>query len=401
MTTPGSNSESSHRSSIMHRITDGTLRINSVEEFEEMLAIYPNDPLLYRKYADLLSDKGHLKKCLKAYDHAVQLFIENGMNLQAIVAKILRWSIVKPSHEEGRQFHELLHDEGARHTPLQRFWSQMSYSELVSVMLRLVRIRMPAGQKVIHHGDPADTVFFVVSGSLMETHSAECERKAARQSFETEPLLLRDNDILGDIFPLDEDVVSTSEIRTLTEVELVKIKKTVLVDTCRRHPNIEMLLRSMLKTDTRDECDRQWQTVRRSKRFGVPTKVEVLFGTADQAYARIRKTGIALDLSLNGICIDLGTDHSDIDENRLKGQFVQLRLDLPNDVAILDISGKIVWQQRQTTQKGSTVLIGIRFDAMDKTDRDLLIEYCTGSAGEQNLLWSLWHTMVNTDNPED
>lgn len=397
MMTQNLTSESSAQASIMHRIFDGSLRIDSVDEFEEMLAIYPNDPLLYRKYADLLMAKRHLRKCIKAYDHAVKLFIEHGMNLQAIVAKILRWSIVKPSHDEGRRFHALLHDKGARHSPLQRFWSQMSYAELVSVMLRLVRLRLPAAKKVITHGDPADCIYFVVSGSLMETLSADCERQATAQGIETEPLLLGNNDILGDIFPLDQDVVAHSEIRTVTQVELVKITKSVLVDTCRRYPNIENLLRSMLKTDYTNECDRQWQIVRRSKRYGVPTKVEVLFGSNEQIYGRMRRTGIALDLSLNGICIDFGSDDKEITGDKLKGQFVQLRLDLLNDVAVLEIAGKIVWHQRQATEKGWTVLVGVRFDTMDKADRDLLVEYCSGSSGEQNLLWSLWHTMVNTD----
>jgi len=311
------------------------------------------------------------------------------------------WSNAKPSHDQGRQFHSLLHDKGARHTPLQRFWAQMSYPELVSVMLRLVRLRLPPGKKVVLQGDPADHLYFVVSGSLMETISAECEQKAAEQGIETEPLLLGDNDIFGDIFPLDEHGESHTEIRTVTEVELVRIQKSVLVNACAKHPNVEMLLRSLLKTDYQDDCDRQWQTVRRSRRFGVPTKVEVRLGSPEQDDDRSSCTGIALDLSLNGICIDLGANPQESFSGNLKGRFVQLRLDLMNEVALLDISGKIVWHQRQNPASGSAALIGIRFDTMDKSDRDLLIEYCAGSDAEQNLLWSLWHTMVRTDNPQE
>ena len=43
--------------SIMQRVVDGTLKIESIEEFEDILAFYPEDPFLYRKYSDLLLDK--------------------------------------------------------------------------------------------------------------------------------------------------------------------------------------------------------------------------------------------------------------------------------------------------------------------------------------------------------
>ena len=46
------------------------------------------------------------------------------------------------------------------------------------------------------------------------------------------------------------------------------------------------------------------------------------------------------------------------------------------------------------------MMVGIRFDPLDLTDREMLAEYCSGGVGEQNLLWSLWDSMVRTDNPE-
>ena len=109
--------------SVMQRVVDGTLKISSIQEFEEILEFYPDDPLLFRKYADLLLEKSHLQKARLTYERAAELFIEQGMNLQAIVAKILQWSLSKPNHDQGRRFHALLRDKGARYTPLQRFWA--------------------------------------------------------------------------------------------------------------------------------------------------------------------------------------------------------------------------------------------------------------------------------------
>jgi CRP-like cAMP-binding protein len=386
-----------HQYSIMQRVIDGTLAVDSIEEFNEILEIYPQDALLHRKYADLLMDKSQLEAALKAFDKAAQLFIDRGMNLQAIVAKILQWSIKKPTHDQGLQFHKLLSKEGGQHTPLQRFWANMSYPELVTIMLRLVRIRLSAGENISCVDDPANEIFFVVSGTLAETLSEDCMIEASKAGVDIEPKLIGPNDIFGNIFPLDRPTASYTNVVAVTNVELVKIAKPVLSSACKKHPRIERLLHDIYKPENVEKCDRVWQTVRRSTRIGIPTKVEIISQVETPDSGSRRHTGIAVDLSLGGMCVDLGPVESIADRTNLKGQTVQSILDLLNEVAILDLSGKIVWQREQTTEKGTFLLIGICFDPLNVTDRDLLIEYCSGNVGEQNLLWSLWDTMVKPE----
>jgi hypothetical protein len=386
-----------HQYSVMQRILDGTLSIDSIKEFKEILNIYPDDPVLRRKYADLLVTKSKLEQAVGAFERAAELFIGQGMNLQAIVAKILQWSIEKPTHDQGRSFHQLLRNEGAQHTPLQRFWASMDYAELVAIMLRLVRVKLQTGEKITCVDDPADEIYFVVSGTLAETWSPDCQAEASRAGIETEPILLGSNDIFGNIFPLEEPTVSYTDIVAVSDVELVKIAKPVLRMACQTYPHIEQLLREIHKPDNVDRCDRAWQTVRRTIRYGLPTKVEIsspqskLNGSSDWMH-----TGIAVDISLGGLCIDLGPRA--VGQVELaKGMIVDLSLDLLNQVAVLDLSGKIVWHRHQNTETGPTTLIGIRFDPLNSTDRGLLAEYCEGSVGEQNLLWSLWDSLVKTD----
>lgn len=383
--------------SIMNRIIDGTLRIDSIKEFDEILEIYPNDPQLYRKYADLLMKEQRQDEAIAAYERAAQLFVQEGMNLQAIVAMILHWSKKKPTHDQGRRFHALLHDKGARHTPLQRFWAQMNYAELVSVMLRIVRIRLPAGKKIVEPGDKAGDLFFVVSGSLMEILPEDRERLALEQGAEAEPILLGANDIFGDIYPLHLDTVARTQIRTVTEVELVKISKSVLRDTVRKHPKVDRLLRSLHRTESVNVCDRPWLTVRRARRYSLPARVELLLPPSDGKGVEDRYSGIAVDLSVNGICVDLGQNPDNTDATRLKGHILRLHLDLLNEIGRLKLTGKVVWYRQQQSDHGPTEFIGIRFDSLERSDRELLMKYCAGGDGEQNLLWSLWHTMVRTE----
>ncbi len=387
-----------HQYSIMQRILDGTLAVDSIEEFNEILEIYPQDALLHRKYADLLMNKGRLVHAVDAYDKASQLFIDNGMNLQAIVAKILQWSLEKPGHDRGLDFQKRLSKDGSQQTPLQRFWANMSYPELVTIMLRLVRIRLSTGDKIACVDDPADNVFFVVSGTLAETLSPDCQIEVSRAGLEVEPQLIGPNDIFGNIFPLDKATASYTDIVAVTDVELVKIAKSVLAEACKKHPRIEALLRDIYKPENVDKCDRAWQTVRRSWRVGLPTKVEIICHPDGPHNEAVSYTGITLDLSQGGMCVDLGPYESFGHPRNLKGLAVQSVLDLLNEVAILELAGKIIWQREQSTEKGLCVLVGIRFDPLNVTDRDLLAEYCSGNVGEQNLLWSLWDTMVKPDN---
>ena len=388
-----------HHFSVMQRIIDGTLKIDSSQEFEEILAFFPNDPFLYRKYADLLLEKRRHKKAQATFGRASELFVEQGMNLQAIVAKILQWSLGKPTHDQGRRFHALLRDKGARYTPLQRFWAHMRYAELVAVMLRLVRVRAAGGEKLTDIGRPAQEVFFVVSGALSETPSPDCEDEAADSGYDTEPSLLGANDIFGDIFPLDQPTLSQSEIRTLTDVELVKISKQVLAQICATHPNIKKLLHELYRSGNRHNCDRTWQTVRRTMRFGIPTRTEITCYSPKTADSPEHLWGVAVDVSLGGMCVEVRSGLHDTRLPDLKGKIAHLHLELQNSSGDLDITGKIVWHRSQKTEKGQFLYIGVRFDSLSRTDRDLLYEYCSGSVGEQNMLWNLWDTMVRTDNP--
>jgi hypothetical protein len=305
------------------------------------------------------------------------------MNLQAVVAKILQWSLAKPTHNQGRRFHALLHEKGARYTPLQRFWARMNYPELAAVMLRLVRICMPSGKKVTDIGKPVQAVFFVVSGALSESPSPDCEDEAADSGYDPEPSMLGANDIFGDIFPLDSPTFCRTEIRTLTDVELVKINKAVLEEISKNFPKIKKLLHELYRSDNRHRCDRTWQTVRRTQRFGIPAKTEISCFVPQSEEKSIYLSGIAVDLSLGGMCMDVQSHLDEGAQARLKGKIVRLHLELLNDEVDLDVTGRVVWHRKHTTDRGEeAVYIGIRFDSLGRNDRKLLSNYCSRNAGE-------------------
>jgi hypothetical protein len=188
----------------------------------------------------------------------------------------------------------------------------------------------------------------------------------------------------------------------VSEVELVKISKKVLFNTCLKFPNIKALLMKIHKPQTDHICDRSWQTVRRAIRYGLPTKVEIkpsrkMDGSMDSTW---RYLGIAVDISTGGACVDLGLSPIDAYHAPHKGQTVDLQIDLSDGATKLKMSGRIAWLRLEDTDKGSAMMVGIQFDSLSPNDRELLVEYCAGGVGEQNLLWSLWDSMVRTHNPE-
>jgi hypothetical protein len=86
--------------------------------------------------------------------------------LQSIVAKILEWSIVKPSHREGLDFHAKVQRKGGGDMPAQVLFSQLNYEEVVALMLRLTRVRLSPDEVVYDAGQESTDIYFIVSGAL-------------------------------------------------------------------------------------------------------------------------------------------------------------------------------------------------------------------------------------------
>ena len=71
--------------SIAKHIIDGTVTIDSVDEFQGMLQIFPNDPALRRSYADLLTRKQASEavtiKVLGSIVWSKEVYDENGKSI--------------------------------------------------------------------------------------------------------------------------------------------------------------------------------------------------------------------------------------------------------------------------------------------------------------------------------
>ena len=82
------NDRTKKQNRIVSRIIDGSVTIDSVKDFENLLKAFPNDPWLHRFFADLLEREKSFYAAADAYGTAAELFIEAGMIIQAIASKI-------------------------------------------------------------------------------------------------------------------------------------------------------------------------------------------------------------------------------------------------------------------------------------------------------------------------
>ncbi len=375
------------RGSIIEQILDDQIDIDSVEEFEHLLEVFPEDPDLYRKFADLLAGKKHPEAALVAYNKAADLYLDAGMVLQSIVAKILEWSIVKPSHREGRHFHARVRRKGAADVPSHLLFSQLTYEEMVALMLRMTRVRLSPGETVYDTGQESTGIYFIVAGELSETLPPRDDGKPAST------LALAENDIFGDIFPLEEESSCRARVAAITAVELVKFSKPVLKATCYRYPRIRELLERISRMRTPQGSDRAWQTVRRHCRYCLPADVTLDFMPARTADQRVIR-GTARDLSTGGICVALINDTALPDLESLLNQPTTLTILEGSRTVIDGLTGKVAWRKTVGSDSYPTHIVGITFDPMPEETAMALNAFCTISNDEQDMIWNLWNHLV-------
>lgn len=377
---------------IAKRIVDGSVTIDSVEEFEKMLKIFPKDPTLHRAFGDLSARRKRLDVAADAYGTAAELFIKAGIPLQAVVAKILQWRIVQPAHREGRAFHSALCEGSPKETPLQHFLTRMAYPEMAAFMVKLVQVNRPAGKIVKKFGDIENDIYFVVSGALKETtyHPLGEGEKVNKRSIRD----LVESDFFGNIYPFEAERVSRSYIETITRVELVKISKPRLVALCRKYPNIELLVKGLYSTRVQSGEGTAPHTVRKTTRHQLPTKVNMKIFREDAGKSPLVLTGFADDISLGGARIVLGAKYQTGSHTDIVGRNVKVEMDLPAAGVKLNILGTTVWGKEISHEGKATTAVGVQFKDLPDHDRNLLEDHCYGSDGEQNLIWSLWDSLV-------
>jgi CRP-like cAMP-binding protein len=377
---------------VVRSVIDGSIAIDSVTEFENLFKVFQDEPGLHRVYADFLVGQRSFEAAAAEYATAAELFVEAGMPLQAIASKVSEWGILKPSPQEEEEFYSALRRNGSQELELHQFFAKMTNPELSAFVGKLVLNRFPAHSKVTRFGDEERDLCFVTHGTLEKT---TCGRAAESGKVQEESqTTLIENDFFGEIYPFEEDRASTSEVETTTYVEVAKISKACLKMLCQEHPNIENLLRDLCEAQGEPDSKRPPEMMRKQVRHAMPTQVSIKVLQQEPQKTSFNLQGFTEDLSLGGTCIVLGEKYRTGPPADLIGRDVKVHMALPIVSARLSVLGTIVWSKAVALEARITTVVGIKFKDVTERDREVLRNFCYGSDGEQNLIWSLWESLV-------
>ena len=345
------------RDSAVTRIIDGSITIDSLSEFENLLNIFPDNPRLHRVFADFLAQEKSFD-AVDSYRILADLFTKAGQTLQAVVSKIFEWRLAKPSHQEEQEFYSDLHKGSSKEVPVQRFFAGLAFEQLIAFMNELTPRYIP--EKV---------------------------RKKTKKD-------LIENDFFGEIYPFEEEKVSQTVIKTIPRVELAEISKSMLTKICRQNPDVEPLIDRLYQARLESDEKEFTKIVRKTVRHQLPTQINLKVFQDHGDRAPLELSGFTNDISLGGASVILGATYQIGHSFNLIGRNVKIQICLPIESIAINMLGTIVWGKDVPLEGKTTVIVGIRFKEMTDIDRELLKEYCYGSEGEQNLIWSLWNSLL-------
>jgi CRP-like cAMP-binding protein len=375
--------------SIPEHIIDGSIVIDSIEAFSSILKQFPKHPALLKKYADLLFRQELLDLAAKSYGEAAKLYIDSGRMLQALVAKKQQWLIKPPANKEIHLFLSALEQGSFKTTPLKMLFDKLSSKEMLSITSGFVRVRLFADKTIQKAGDLETDLYFVVSGTLKDSIFPSLETK---EKIHRKPnIYLSDNDFFGEIYPFKKDHTCKSDIKTVTQVELVKISRQKLMKLCREFPNIEPALIDLFKIRSGPEESSQPQTARKADRYQLPIKMNLELTPKGSFKNPLIIDGYSSDISIGGICVVLNGQSKNI--GPLLGSLPEtadnskIRVSFPGETMELKVLGNIMWRHKIHFNGHKSLALGIRFEEDSPKLRGMLFMFANSlGAGVPKIL---------------
>ena len=369
--------------SIPEHIIEGSIAIDSIEAFGSILKQFPNHPALKKKYADLLFKQNLLDLAAKSYEEAAQLFMDSGKMLQAVVSKKLQWLIKPPPNKEIHRFLSALGQNNFDESPLKRFFDKLSPREMLAIMSAFVRVRLIAAKSVKEAGDKQTDLFFIVSGTLKDSAfpSLETKEKVHRKA----NIYLHDEDFFGEVYPFRNEKTCSSDIETVTLVELVKISRQKLMKLCRHYPNIEAALIDLFRVRTNEESRDHPKYLRQAERYQLPIKMILEIPPIGSFKSPIAIEGYSSDISIGGICVVLNGASEYVPGllsslESFDGK-KQIRISFPGDTMELNVRGYIVWSHQVSFNGKKTLAVGIQFQENSPKMRGMLFMFARSLGG--------------------
>lgn len=377
-------------SDVVSSILDGSRTIDGLEEFKEIFGTDPENPSLLRVYGDFLVRDKMFDEGARAYKKSADLFMKSEAIIQAILSKILQWSVIKVSERECRSIYRTLRDIKSEEIPALHFFARMTYSELIAVIGELEQVQSSAGQVLRELKDPELGIFFIASGHLSEDVNHHSSTEKLEQSATT----LTENMFFGDIYPFEEEKLSLSRVETITNVRLLRFSKPDIISVCRNYPNIRFLIMELCQTRSGSDSQRYSYLVRAATRYQLQTKVILKIFPDKENESPVVLKCILDDVSKSGACINLGEKYWTGLSADLVGKRAKMLISIPKPSLSFEVTGNIMWKKEVPHDETTHILVGFQFIQMSEDDFNFLKKYCYVGDGEQDMIYSLWESYV-------
>jgi len=379
-----------HTNDIIKGVIDGLITIESIDEFKNIIVANPDNPELLTVYAGMLEKKELYNGAASVYKKASRHFIESDMILKAIHSKIREWNVIKYSERECRSIYAALRHCDRDDVPAYHFFARMSYPELVAVMDELEPVSLGATAVVREQDDFEDELYFVVLGTLTETTYSSGHEGGAEILVEQ----VGENGFTGDVLPFSDDKLSLSLIEAASNVALLKLAKEDLIRVCRKYPNVEFLTMELCQSRLGKVGRKALHTIRSTTRYQVQTKVTVKIFPDEPDQSPLVLNGFTEDISMGGCCIRLGEAYWTGSGTSVIGKNVRILFSVPKVSAGVDVLGEVAWKREVSYDERTTVLIGVQFKQMTEEDFTFLKKHCYIGDGEQDMIYSLWESLM-------
>jgi len=370
------------KTDIVEQINGGFISIDSIEEFNELIEDFPEDPALHKACADFLLKKKSLYKAALSYGRAAALYLKSGKLPPAVLTKLLQWQIKSPVYQDAQLFLSALNDSSIPDTPLKVFFEKLSKPEVLAVMKCLDNIQFPSGQLIYKRDDIQEDLYFIVSGRIKEIRFEPVEKNKEavfKQSVEN----LSVDDTFGELYPIKEENLCQSYIETTEPVELLRISKQKLVPICEKYPNVESGLQAVSVFRSEFRKAKLLKKNRKSQRHETMIKLSLEVYPHSSANYPIILEAYSKDISVGGTCVVL--DASDMSVAKSVASFSKtiknskVKISFPSEGLELRVSGKIAWT-RETIDKGKkTLAVGIQFQDLSPKLRGMLFVFAENS----------------------
>jgi CRP-like cAMP-binding protein len=373
------------KANMVEQITGGFINIDSVEEFEELLKDFPDDPVLHKIYADLLVKKKSLDEAALAYGRAAALNLQSGKLLSAVVVKLLQWRIKSPIYQDAQLFLSALNDNSLPDTPIKLFFEKLSKPETLGIMKCMENVQVPAGELIYKIDDVQEYLYFIVSGGIKEI-KYEPVQSEEKTVFKQAVDYLSEDDTFGELYPINAENICQSYLETTEPTELVKIPRQMLFPICQKYPNIESGLQAV--SDFRSEFRKAklMKKNRESQRHDILIKMSLEIFPHSSANFPIVLDAYSKDISVGGTCVVL--DANDLSVAKSVSSFSKtikaslVKISFPNEGMELKVSGKIAWTQEIIFKGKRTLAVGMQFQDLSPKLRGMLFVFADSSKGE-------------------